>query len=57
MQGFHSLKEMIPVGAIMLSCEHAAPLETEGQTHMGTDRFGQVFQAALSARSPRDLRA
>jgi len=56
MQGVHSLKEVITISAIIVACEHAAPLETEGRNHMGTGRFGQVFQGALCARSQPDLR-
>jgi hypothetical protein len=40
-------KEVIPVGTVVLAAQHAAALETEGQTRRDMGRFAQVFQAVL----------
>jgi hypothetical protein len=46
MRNAYSLKEVIPVGAIVLARQHAATLETEGRTRRDMDRFAQVSQPA-----------
>jgi hypothetical protein len=39
---FQSLKEIVTIGAIMLTGSHAAVLEICGRTDMGKDRFGRA---------------
>jgi hypothetical protein len=53
----HSLKEVIAIRTIELAGEHAAPFETEGQTHMDMDHFARVSRLVLCVRSRRGRRA
>jgi hypothetical protein len=46
MRSSHSLKEMITIRAIVVSAEHAAPLETEDPSHMGMGHYGQASPRA-----------
>ena len=46
-----SLKEVITVRAIELSAEHAAPLETESQSHKDMGRCDRASRSTLCVRS------
>jgi len=52
----HSLKEVIAVGAVMETAQHAAVFETDGRTCTGMDRFARAFPEVPCSRLQRDIR-
>ena len=57
LNGTHSLKEVIAVGAVVEPALHTAVLETGGQSGKGRGRYDRAFLEALCRHSRSALRA
>lgn len=55
-QQLRHLKEVIAVGPVEVAAQHAAILETDGETRTGMGHFARASRGVLCRRSQRDGR-